>query len=195
MLHEWRQAAASRSFERRTELRERMPDDERFLLRVRRECLDQLLVLHERQLSRLLKTYIVSFHQARPHQGLGQRIPDPPVRSPLHPNHPHKVIAVAVLGGLHHDDQRRAEAVEVVWTKDDCKANIHSELPSAALGGVAKLETMCFCCSAALMRIRSHSWNGGVVVSERGLTAHDSSCLKSIACFCASRPLFLPRTR
>jgi putative transposase len=52
-----------------------MPDDERFLLSVRRECLDHLLILHERQLYRLLMTYIVYFNQARPHQGLGQRIP------------------------------------------------------------------------------------------------------------------------
>ena len=54
-----------------------MPDDERFLLSVRRECLDHFLILQEKQLHRLLKAYVVYFNQARPHQGLGQRIADP----------------------------------------------------------------------------------------------------------------------
>jgi putative transposase len=81
---------------------------ERFLGSVRRECLDHFLILHEKHLYRLLKTFSVYFNQVRPHQGLGQRIPDPPVRSTFHPNQPHKVIAIPVLGGLHHDYQRRA---------------------------------------------------------------------------------------
>jgi putative transposase len=81
---------------------------ERFLGSVRQECLDHFLILHEKQLYRLLKTFSVYFNQARPHQGLGQRIPDPPVRSTLHPNQSHKMIAVPVLGGLHNDYQRIA---------------------------------------------------------------------------------------
>ena len=40
---------------------------ERFLGSVRRECLDHFLVLHEKQLYRLLKAYVVYFNQARPH--------------------------------------------------------------------------------------------------------------------------------
>jgi transposase InsO family protein len=81
---------------------------ERFLGSVRRECLDHFLILHEKQLARLLKAYVVYFNQARPHQGLGQRIPDPQVLSTSPPNQPNKVIAVPVLGGLHHDYQRAA---------------------------------------------------------------------------------------
>jgi transposase InsO family protein len=81
---------------------------ERFLGSVRRECLNHFFILHEKQLQRLLNAYVRYFNQARPHQGLGQRIPDPPVRSTLQPNQPHKVIAVPVLGGLHHDYQSRA---------------------------------------------------------------------------------------
>jgi len=75
---------------------------------VRRECLDHFLIFQEKQLHRLLKAYVVYFNQARPHQGLGQRIPDLPVRSapPLH--QPNQIIAVPVLGGLHHDYQRTA---------------------------------------------------------------------------------------
>jgi putative transposase len=65
------------------------------------------LIWHEKQLHRLLKEYVLYFNQARPHQGLQQRIPDPPGHAaPL--NQPNQVIAVPVLGGLHHDYQRAA---------------------------------------------------------------------------------------
>ena len=78
---------------------------ERFLGSVRRECLDHFLIFQEKQLYRLLKAYIVYFNQARPHQGLGQRIPDPPVPAPLPLN---QVITTPVLGGLHHDYRKTA---------------------------------------------------------------------------------------
>ncbi|HET8852629.1 MAG TPA: integrase core domain-containing protein [Ktedonobacteraceae bacterium] len=81
---------------------------ERFLLSVRRECLDHFLIFQEKQLDRLLKAYVVYFNQARPHQGLGQRIPDPLLPFAPLPNEPNQVIAVPVLGGLHHDYRRAA---------------------------------------------------------------------------------------
>ncbi len=81
---------------------------ERFLGSVRRECLDHFFIFHEKQRFRLLQAYVVSFNQARPHQGIRQRIPDPPVLSALASNPPNRVIAVPVLGGLHHDYQRAA---------------------------------------------------------------------------------------
>jgi putative transposase len=78
---------------------------ERFLGSVRRECLDHFLIFQEKQLYRLLKAYIVYFNQARPHQGLGQWIPDPPVPAPLPLN---QIIVTSVLGGLHHDYRKTA---------------------------------------------------------------------------------------
>jgi putative transposase len=81
---------------------------ERFLGSVRRECLDHFLIFHEKQLSRLLQAYMVFFNQARPHQGIRQRIPDPLALAGPPPNQPGKVIAVPVLGGLRHDYQRAA---------------------------------------------------------------------------------------
>jgi putative transposase len=81
---------------------------ERFLGSVRRECLDHFFILQEKQLHRLLKAYVMYFNQARPHQGLGQRIPDSPAFSPLPPNQGNQVRVVPVLGGLHHDYQRAA---------------------------------------------------------------------------------------
>lgn len=81
---------------------------ERFLGSVRRECLDHFLILQERQLYHLLKAYTMYFNQARPHQGIGQRIRDPLVLSAPLSNSPNQVITTPVLGGLHHDYRRAA---------------------------------------------------------------------------------------
>ncbi len=81
---------------------------ERFLRSVRQECLDHLLILQEKQLQRVLNAYVVYFNQARPHQGMAQQIPQPS-RSALSSHHADKkVIALPVLGGLHHDYRRVA---------------------------------------------------------------------------------------
>jgi putative transposase len=50
---------------------------ERFLGSVRRECLDHLLILHEKQLQRVLNAYVAYFNQARPqeaHQATDSRM-------------------------------------------------------------------------------------------------------------------------
>src|SRR5260370_18530055 len=45
---------------------------ERFLLSVRRECLEHVLIFHEKHLHRVLHVYVKYFHRARPHQGIQQ---------------------------------------------------------------------------------------------------------------------------
>ena len=78
---------------------------ERFLGSVRRECLDHLLILTEEHLRRVLKEYVVYFNRARPHQGMGHRIPadaGPPGPSTG------GVLAVPIVGGLHHEYRRVA---------------------------------------------------------------------------------------
>ena len=76
---------------------------ERFLRSIRQECLDHLLILHEKQLQRMLNGYVAYFNQARPHQGIGQEIPEPS-RSAMSSHHTgDKVIARPVMSGLHHD--------------------------------------------------------------------------------------------
>ena len=79
---------------------------ERFLGSVRRECLDHLLVLGERQLSRVLREYVAYFNGARPHQGLGQAIPESSADDTGRRSGP--IRAVPVLGGLHHTYHRAA---------------------------------------------------------------------------------------
>jgi putative transposase len=74
---------------------------ERFIGNIRLECLDHVLVLSLRQLVRMLTEYVRHFNQARPHQGIGQQIPE---WRPLLVSEPQngKVIASPVLNRLHH---------------------------------------------------------------------------------------------
>ena len=74
---------------------------ERFLGSVRRECLDHIIILNERHFLHTRREYAFSyFNPIRPHQGLGQRIPVP---SMLATDKSGPVVAVPILGGLHHD--------------------------------------------------------------------------------------------
>ncbi len=74
---------------------------ERFLGSARRECLDHILVLGERHLYPVIQEYVDDFNQARPHQGIEQRIPGGPNVLPAQPARG-KIIALPVLNGLHH---------------------------------------------------------------------------------------------
>ena len=80
---------------------------ERFLGSVRRECLDHSLILSERHLHRVMKEYGEYFNHARPHQGLGQRIPCRPLQG-AEPLESRQIASRPILGGLHHDYQWRA---------------------------------------------------------------------------------------
>ena len=64
-----------------------------------------MLILSERHLAKVVREYAGYFNFARPHQGIGQRIPVP---SKVEPPQTGKVIAFPVLGGLHHDYRRAA---------------------------------------------------------------------------------------
>ena len=75
---------------------------ERFVGSLRRECLDNFLLLSERHLYRVVREYVDYFNNARPHQGIEQRIPC----GPAHPDRPpidRKITSRPVLGGLHHE--------------------------------------------------------------------------------------------
>ena len=78
---------------------------ERFLGSVRRDCLDLILVVEDRQLHRVIKEYVEYFNRARPHQGIGQKIPEGIGPQPARPRRG-RLFTVPVLNGLHHDYRR-----------------------------------------------------------------------------------------
>ncbi len=80
---------------------------ERFFGSVRRECLDHLLIFSERQLYRVVREYVAYFYRARPHEGIGQKIPEGP-RGAVRERRPGRIIAFPVLNGLHRDYRRAA---------------------------------------------------------------------------------------
>jgi transposase InsO family protein len=77
---------------------------ERWIRSVREECLDQLLILNERHLHRVLTEYTAYFNHAQPHQGIGQQCPVPPLTRPAHGS----IRRRDVLGGIIHDYYRAA---------------------------------------------------------------------------------------
>jgi putative transposase len=80
---------------------------ERFLGGVRRECLDHVIILGEDHLRSVLSEYVKGyFNTARPHQGIGQRIPSG--KRVIMSDSTGKIVAFPVLNGLHHDYQRVA---------------------------------------------------------------------------------------
>ncbi len=80
------------------------PYVERLIGSMRRECVDHVLVLNERSLQRILRSYIDYYQHWRTHLALGK---DPPVRRAVEPAPLGAVIAPHV-GGLHHSYHRHA---------------------------------------------------------------------------------------
>ena len=81
------------------------PFAERLIGSIRRECLDRVIVLNEKQLSKVLVDYFGYYHRARPHRSLSHDSPIPrPVESPDRG----KVIEMPKVGGLHHQYLRQA---------------------------------------------------------------------------------------
>ncbi len=81
---------------------------ERFLGRVRRECLGHRLVPGEAHLRRILREYVRYFNHDRPHQGLAQRVPAVPGEAADRTITAGSVRAIPALGGLHHASARAA---------------------------------------------------------------------------------------
>jgi putative transposase len=81
------------------------PYAERLVGSVRRECLDNVIVLGERHLYRILNSYFAYYHRSRTHLSLGKDAPEPrPVQQPSMG----KVVALPKVGGLHHRYERLA---------------------------------------------------------------------------------------
>ena len=83
---------------------------ERLVGTVRRECLDFMIPLGEKHLSRILAEWVTHYNQGRPHSSLGPGIPEPvemllptQAHSRYFSSDMHKVVARPILGGLHHE--------------------------------------------------------------------------------------------
>jgi len=67
--------------------------------RLRRECIDYLLVHGDKHLGRIVTEYTAYFNEERPHQVIDQRIPDYYEAPKPKPTSGH-VTSKSVLGGL-----------------------------------------------------------------------------------------------
>lgn len=76
---------------------------ERVIGTLRRDCLDHVVVLNERHLKRILSSFLDSYHNVRCHQSLDDNSPDP---REIEPPAKDKVVAVPLVGGLHHRNRR-----------------------------------------------------------------------------------------
>ena len=82
---------------------------ERWILSCRRELLEHIVVLGQRHLVRLVRSYISYYHEDRGHLGLDK---DTPNKRPVTPRPPTtaKVVALPRVGGLHHRYEWREAA-------------------------------------------------------------------------------------
>ena len=78
---------------------------ERLIGSIRRECLDHVVVLNERHLLRILRSYASYYHASRTHRSLDGDAPD---GRDVEPPAFGEVIARPQVGGLHHRYARRA---------------------------------------------------------------------------------------
>ena len=66
---------------------------------------DHVIIINERHLRRVLSSYFRYYHESRAHLSLDK---DYPETRPILPPTAGKILAVAQLGGLHHQYERRA---------------------------------------------------------------------------------------
>jgi len=81
------------------------PYCERVIGTLRRDCLDHVIVLSEQHLRRILRKYLEYYHGSRTHLSLDKDTPE--IRQRESPDGG-KVIALPMVGGLHHRYARRA---------------------------------------------------------------------------------------
>jgi transposase InsO family protein len=77
---------------------------ERVIGSIRRECLDHVVVIGERNLRRILSEYVDYYNGTRTHLALAKDAPEP--RS-VHAPSQGRVVEVPRIGGLHHEYVRR----------------------------------------------------------------------------------------
>ncbi|MBL7006555.1 MAG: transposase [Spirochaetia bacterium] len=73
---------------------------ERLIGTIRREALDNFLMISEKQIKNIVENYICYYNNQRPHQGLN-RIPENPILEKTG-----KISKESILSGLHHNCYR-----------------------------------------------------------------------------------------
>lgn len=72
---------------------------ERFIGSLRRECLDHIVAINERQLLRVVRSFVAYYNRTRTHLALGK---DPPEPRAIERPGDGGVVAAPEVGGLHH---------------------------------------------------------------------------------------------
>ena len=81
------------------------PYAERVIGSIRRECLNHVIVISDRHLRRILKSYVRYYHESRTHLSLDK---DAPESRPIQPNSSDRIVPISEVGGLHHRYERMA---------------------------------------------------------------------------------------
>jgi transposase InsO family protein len=81
------------------------PYVERVLGSIRREYLNHVIVLHDKHLRRILKSYFRYYHGFRTHLSLDK---DAPETREIQANKLERIVPIRQVGGLHHRFERRA---------------------------------------------------------------------------------------
>ena len=78
---------------------------ERVIGTIRRECLDQVIVVNEASLYRHVRSFVNYYHESRTHLSLGK---DSPAPRAVQPPELGRIVAIPKVGGLHHRYERCA---------------------------------------------------------------------------------------
>lgn len=81
------------------------PFAERLVGSIRRECLDHVIVLGEKHLRRILKSYFAYYLSSRTHLSLAK---DAPITRVVQGPETGEIVEIPQVGGLHHRYERRA---------------------------------------------------------------------------------------
>src|SRR6185369_7652969 len=78
---------------------------ERVIGKIRRECLDHVIIFNEVSLYRHVRSFVAYYHESRTHLSLAKDSPEP---RPVLPPERGAVVAIPQVGGLHHRYERHA---------------------------------------------------------------------------------------
>ena len=81
------------------------PYVERLIGSFRRECLDHVIVINDKHLRRILKSYLGYYHDSRSHLSLDK---DAPATRQIQRNKSERIVPISQVGGLHHRYEQRA---------------------------------------------------------------------------------------